>query len=354
MKKSLFKKISLLLFMLFVPCTLLLCACGPTPTNEARSVRFVSNVSQYETGSDGVSRAIFEVDLNVPTHLDFTVTPSSWSGYEQTYRIRSGNYGANLNRFKLEDGIITIINSDFEPIDIEIRINDHIDMCQVRLKVYPNEIFYKGHQTNFTINSSEMLQITPFAKFGSSSEEVELDEMNYHYKYLVETSNPTLIEVPNPNVLKVCATQKVPNELVTVQVYMLNQKGEKIIGLSFSMKFTIIQLAKDGYLKIDGVNTLIYGSDAEPLELDAETFLVDEGNYQMNYVFRVISENNVMIEDFDYRVECTNADCSQKGVIKFTQLGGEKLDIKLSIYCTGLYTSQMNTYKFIVNFKIKF
>lgn len=354
MKHNLMKKLSLLLLILIAPCTFLLCACGPTPTNEARSVRFVSNISQYETDEEGNNKAIFELDLNVPTYLDFSVSPSSWSGYRPTYDYLKGGDGENRQRFKFDEGVFTINSADFKPVDLGININGHTDRCQVRLREYPEEIFYAGHQTELFVSSGEMLQIKPFARFSGSDEPVELSSENFSYKYLVETSNETLISVPDPNILKVYVTQKLPNEKVTIQVHMLNQKGEKILGLGFSLKITIGQMAKYGYLDIEGADRLVFDGQTEPVELDASEFLVEGNNYQLNYKFVVVSEKDVKIEGFDYLITCTNADCSEDGVIKFTKPAGNELEIKVKIFCTDLYTSTYKTYTYIASLKIKF
>lgn len=352
MKIGIKRIVLMLLMLMLVPCTALFSACGATPTNEARYVRFESNVDLYEDG-----KAIFEVDVGVKTKLNFKVTPSSWSGYVPTYRVRSGGYNVNLLKFNLKEGEILVSSPTFEPIEVEVIVNGHSDICEVRLKEYPTSICLENNVSEVTINGGEIYSIPLRGIFETSETPVVISESRYNFEVI--SSDERIIEVENPGILKVKATQKVCNDFVQVKVSVLDQTGEirkNDAGkdISVTIKFKVVQIAKFGYLNIEDCDELIYDDSSKEIVINASNFYhIESSSYAIYFDFCVVSENNVKIEDFEYDVYCTNATNVMPGVIEFDRPSGNTLNLRIAIY-TNLNKANLTAYSFIVDIVLQF
>lgn len=300
--KSKFKKaISfLILFVMVLPFTFLFSGCGATPTNQVRGVVFYSDIYDDATGY-----AVFEADLDVKKVLTFKVNPSTWSGYKVTYGVK-GSSGANNARFVLENGVIEIKREldgkNFIPIQVEISINGFSDTCIVRLKEYPDEIFVT--ETDVELSAGGSYSFNTIGKFGSVNKAVTEKE----YNFVVESTDPTVLYVPNRNRLKVISLRSNSAE-AKVKITLLNDKGEEAVSptgraLSITVNFKIIQNVKEGRIAIDGYDKFIYNGDK--IELNGSDFLTNPNTYELNLYVFAESTNSSAIHNFDVSLDSNN------------------------------------------------
>jgi len=330
MKNSFKKAISfLILFVMVVPFTFLFSGCGATSTNQARGVVFYSNLYDESTG-----HAIFEVDLDVEKQLTFKVNPSTWSGYRVTYSVK-GSSGSNNARFVLTDGVIIVKREldgkNFIPIQVEVTVNGHSDICIVRLKEYPDEIFVEN--TDVELSAGGSYTISPFGKFGTETRTITESEFNF----TVESDEPTILYVPNKNRLKVISLRQ-NSASAKITVSLLNDKGEAAVSptgrvLKFTLNFTIIQNVKEGRIAIDGYDKFIYNGDK--IEINGSKFLTGGNIYTLNYYVFAESTSNAVINDFDVSLDSNN---SSSGYVNTSENGkiiinryGDKLEFRIYI-----------------------
>ena len=283
--KNKFAKALIFLFIVILPVTILLSGCGATPTNEARGVHFVSTEYDESTGY-----AVFEVDLNVPTNLDFKVNPSSWSGYAITYQPIGGD-PANRVRYELINGVITVNSTDFQEIQIRIHINGYTDTCIVRLKEYPVRI--QTDLTEVNINSFGVYTINVYGEFDNGDGTTYTRAMtDQEFNFNVQTSDETIIDVPNANRLKVCSVRR-NSASATVTVTLNNTVGESR-GLSFTITFNVVQNASEGYLLIDGYDKFVNNGDT--IDVNLSDLDYEEGQYILSWRLYAFSESGLYTE----------------------------------------------------------
>ena len=250
---------------LLIPLGLVLTGCGATPSNEVRGVFFDSDYYDEETGY-----AVFWIDYNNPTQLKYKVNPSSWSGYIPEFQvIKSGINYNNVDRFKLEAGAVTINNYAFEDIIVQISLNDFTDMCIVKLKKYPERIFFLDENQEesiegyMAIGSNSLYKFHIFGQFSGEDEPRELSENEYTFN--VVSSNETVISVFDPKRLTV-ATVKTRAETATVSIQLLTAKGEALNNETLTFKFDVIPIISEARFLIDGYDNFITGTEEEPIE----------------------------------------------------------------------------------------
>ncbi len=266
------KYCTIFLLVLLVPLGLVFTACGATPSNEVKGVFFESSIYDEETGY-----AVFEVDVGITTKLSFKVTPSSWSGYNPVYQVlRSGNSNENLRNFNLENGNIYVRNSDFEAITVQIQIGDYKDICIIRLKEYPIDIFFidedgrKFTEYDEIISANSSYNIHVFGEFKTSSGENIIREVkDDEFKFKVISSDDTVIEIKNSDRLTV-NTLKNKVESSTVTVALLDATGANKFGTKeLKINFNVIPLINHGYLDLAGYNHFILSSPEDPITINS-------------------------------------------------------------------------------------
>lgn len=261
--KKLLKNLALVVFAVMLPVVGVLTACGATPTNGANSVHFVSNTYDETTGF-----AVFEVDLNVPTKLEYKVNPSTWGSYDVTYTYPEDS-AENKVRYTLINGVITVFNEDFQQIQVKVHINGKTDDCLIRLKKYPTRIF--TDETSVKINSKGVYTITPKGEFAGG----EIKTLSEHdYNFVVTSSDETIIKVPDSTRLTVYSLRtRYAKEKVSVVLCDTTWTSK---NMSFEVEFEITPNAASGYLSVEGCSTFV-NSDNEitinlaDLAVDAET-----------------------------------------------------------------------------------
>lgn len=283
MKKVLKKALLIVMMLAMLPLTTLFVACGATPDDEAKAVMFTSDIYDEETG-----KAIFEVDLKVPTELTFKCNPST-SDDRVSYTIPvEGQINSSLNRsrFDFKNGVITVNDSRFEPVEIKISVNGYTDQCIVRLKEYPVEIF--ASVSDVVINSYGSYTICAMGKFKLSDGTYETRPLlEKDYNFQVVSDDETVISVPNSSRLTVCSERKDTN-FANVTVTLLDESGISK-NLSFKVKISVHQMAESGYLKIEGFDSFV--EDGSTVKVDANTMTPNvDGEYELRFSAKFASE----------------------------------------------------------------
>lgn len=290
MKKILKKSLLFVLMLMMLPLSTFLVACGATPDDEAKSVMFMSDIYDEETG-----KAIFEVDLMVPTELTFKSNPSTFEN-RPSYTIPvegQTNSSLNRSRFDFKDGIITVNHVNFEPIEIKITLNGYTDQCIVRLKEYPVEIYAKNDDV--VINAYGSYTICAMGKF-------KLDDGTYEHRPLLErdynfsvySDNETVVSVPNHSRLTICS-ERLNTNSANITVTLLDEsKNSK--NLSFQVKVTVTEMAKEGFLLFEGFNSFV--ENGSTFEVDANTLTANANEqYELRFKTYFISDLDTLLEN---------------------------------------------------------
>lgn len=303
MKKLIKISVLALICVIVLPFTLFLTGCGATPANEALGVFFDSSTYDEETGY-----AVFEVDKNIETKLDYKVNPSSWSGYAVTYSIEECS-AQNRARFTFEEGVINVESDRFEEIKIVIHINERTDTCIVKLKEYPVNVFmYDINKSaevktlDVVINSYGSYTIAPYGRFLDANGNTYVKPLiEYDYNFVVTSSDETVVSVPHKNRLKICSIRKnIGSAKITVLVN--NTKGDTLFKLDLNVE--VVLNANSSVAELDGYGKLV--SEGDTIEIEADSLKTDEkGNYIINYQMFVFSEDERFIESKNVDFECT-------------------------------------------------
>ena len=356
MKNLLKKSLIILMLMVMLPLSSFLVACGATAGETANTVAFVSDIYDEETG-----KAIFEVDLGVPTELKFKCNPSTAKN-KADYTIPvegQSNAGYNRSRFTFEDGIITVNYDDFEQIEIKINVNGYTDQCIVRLKEYPISI--RPAEADVIINSGASHTMMAYGTFeladGTTEERLLLEK---DYKFSVVSENEQVVDVPNSSRLTVCSLlQSAGSTKVKVTLNDQSGKTKKDVNqkdISFYVNFTVVEVAKEGFLVFDNFNKFVEDGDA--IAVDANSYEANaNGEYELHYSAFFVSELGTFIENIgDYRGSSSDNNYitfdDENQLIKIKSNVDLKLDV--TIY-TDLFKIEQGVYSTLqINFEIYF
>ena len=290
-----------------------LTACGATPSGVITGVKFETLKYDAETGY-----ALFEVDQGVETNLDYKIFPSTAKGYKVRFDALEKGTAENSARFTFKDGKIVVNSVYFEDVKYRVRIDGYgySDTCIIRLKEYPVEITPDAAEVN--INSYETYAINVNARFISTSAvETNKNITENDFNFLVETSDETIVSVPNPHRLKFCAVRNgVSSAKVTVTVLDGNNNPT---DLSFEITVNIVPNIGQGFVFVSGSNDLLTNKtvvDEETgettktvAEVDIDYNLLSEigGKKAIKFVMYVVNSVNVLVEEAcDYTLELSN------------------------------------------------
>lgn len=280
------KKVALFLLMLMIiPVSSLLTGCGATPKNEALGVFFQSTIYDEETGLP-----VFAVDKGIDTWLAFKVNPSSWSGYTVTYAVKECS-AQNLSRFNLDKGIINVGSEKFEDIKIEIKVNGYVDTCIVTLKHYPNSVYVAN--TDITINALSNYTINPIGVFTDAfGETYEQSLLEYDFNFVVESMDPTIINIPHENRLKLCSVRKNGGK-TKVKVKLLNSIGQE--KFAFEINVTVVENALKSMALIEGHDSFV--NTEESITINASSLEKDGEKYKIGYNAYIFSVHDLLVKD---------------------------------------------------------
>lgn len=296
MKNKLKNVFLTLVFALSLPMMMFLSACGATPSSTITGVLFDSPIYDKEGTS------VFEVDLGVSSDLVYKVYPSTASGYKVYFDpIDKGTAGNSL-KFKFKDGNITVNAEDFEDVKYKVRVGEFSDTCIVRLKKYPTSI--STSKTNVVLNSDGIQDIVIKGNFtnvdGTVRKNVAIDDSEY--KFLVESSDETVVSIPNENRLKFIAVRKNGVGTAKVTATILNASGEKT-DLKVEIHVKVVQNIADCSILVSGCEEFIENnSDVEINYNNLET----DGGYKVISI-KVYPENTngELCVDDNYTINIT-------------------------------------------------
>ncbi len=291
MKKILKRILVFAMMLVMLPLSAFLVACGATPADIANSVMFVSDIYDEETG-----KAIFEVDLMVPTELTFKCNPSTFEN-KPSYTIPvegQTNSSLNRSRFDFKDGVITVNHSKFEPVEIKITVNGYTDQCIVRLKEYPVEVY--ATETDVVINAYGSHTICAMGKFKLPDNSFEVRPLlEKDYNFSVYSDNETVVSVPNHSRLTVCS-ERLNTDSANITVKLLDESGKEKQGLSFTVKITVTEMAKEGFLLFEGFDSFV--ENGSTIQVDANEMTPNaNGEYEIQFKAYFISELDTLLEN---------------------------------------------------------
>lgn len=285
MKNLLKKSLLVLMMLVMVPLSAFLVACGATPSEEAKGVTFVSNKYDEETG-----KAIFEVDLLVATELTYKCNPSSTTAKPRfTIPVEGQTNSQNRSRFTFEKGVITVNYPEFEQIEIKVEVAGFTDQCIVRLKQYPIKL--TALESEVVLNAGSSYTICPVGEF-ENGEVKNLSEEGYNFS--VVSDNETVITVSKEDRLTVYSSrQSAATANVTVT---MNDSTGKATGLSFKVKFIVVEPAEEGFLIFDNFGKFVNNGDT--LVLDANALEPNEdGEYELHYNAYFVSSIGTYVQN---------------------------------------------------------
>ena len=189
------------------------------------------------------------------------------------------------------------IISGGENVDIECSVGG--SSCIIRLKKYPISI--QPNASEITVNSLGTYAINVNATFYSAGTEITKTITENEFDFLVETSDETIVDIPNSNRLKFNAVRN-GNASATVRVTILNMQGEKT-NLSFEIGVTIKQNAGQAFVFASGTNSIL--QDGSEVDIDYSQIQIDLLNPKIGTVdaraikfsMYVLNSSNVLVED---------------------------------------------------------
>ncbi len=290
-----------MLFVITMPLALFLTGCGATPSNEVLGVYFVSPVYDDATG-----QAVFEVDTNVDTKLDYKMNPSTGSGYAVTYKIKECPEN-NLSRFTLKDGVINVSSNKFEQIRVDITINGYSDTCIVRLKKYPESMFLydvdgqtETKNLEVSVNAQGSYTISPFGRFSNAAGTYVQPLLEYDYDFKVESADRTIVDVPIKNRLKFNVVATKPAS-TTVTVSLLN--SAKQVVHKVTVKVNVVLNASKASVILDGSYRFINIGDQVTIDLSTIDPEAD-GSYVLDYQLFVFNADGRKIDGVNISTIC--------------------------------------------------
>ena len=333
MKKIVKNILLVLVFAVTLPLVSLLTACGATPSGEITGIKF--DAMSYQ---DGVS--VFEVDKDVETSLTYKIYPSSASGYKVYFDPIDKGTAENAARFTFQDGKITVNSNEFESVRYKVRVGEFTDTCIIKLKEYPVKIY--TDTPTVTLSTFDVFPINVKAEFIKPNGTKEIRNIYENdYDFVVESTNETIINIPNENRLKICAVRN-GSASANVKVTLKNGLG---LDLSFEIKVNVIQNISEAFVAVSGYNEFVYSGDT--VNLDAVKFdinPINDGNY-------------LITEEKTYEIKLsdnTNAKLSDDGT--YVLINGAVSDgykLKVTIICSDSKLSDNSTFAIVLNFIIK-
>ena len=307
MKIKFKKVIFALMLAVSLPIVSFLTGCGATPSNKLTGILF--DTMQYD---ETTGLPVFVVDKDVVTELDYKVYPSTATGYKVYFDPIDKGTAENSSRFTFQDGTINIHSSSFEEVKYKIRAGRFSDTCIIRLKEYPVEI--STDKPSIVVNSFDVVPINVQAKFVNSiGVSTTRNITEAEFDFLVETSDETVIQIPNENRLKFCPVRNARSN-ADITVTILNSQGEKT-NLSFKISVQVIQRISESFVMLSGVDTILESGDTGEVRFNNLT--LESGFRRLDVDIYPINVGNLLVSDeFSYSLNLSSnkyAKVSQDG-----------------------------------------
>lgn len=324
-----FKKLFFALMLaVSLPIVSFLTGCGATPSNKLTGILF--DTMQYD---EVTGLPVFMVDKDVTTSLDYKIYPSSASGYKVYFDPIDKGTAENSSRFTFQDGTINIHSASFEEVKYKVRAGEYSDTCIIRLKEYPVEI--STDKPTMVVNSFDIVPINVQARFVNSIGVVTTKNITEgDFDFVVETSDETILQVPNENRLKFCPVRNGRSN-AEITVTLLNGQGEKT-NMSFKISVQVIQRISNSFVTLSGVSTMVENGDTA--EVNFNSLATENGMGRIDLNVYPINVGNLLVGDeFTYSLNLSSkkyAKISADGkyiLIDSAIPNDEKLQIQITI-----------------------
>ena len=348
MKNKLKNLFLALIVAVSLPLVTLLTACGATPSSEITGILFDS--MKYDEAT-GVS--VFEIDKGVTTNLKYKIYPSSASGYKVYFDPIDKGTAENSSRFTFKDGSITINSNNFEDVRYKVRVGDYSDTCIIRLKQYPIEI--STDESEIVLNTFDVKAINVRAKFVNSAGVVTTKNITENdFNFLVESSDETIIDIPNKNRLKFSPFRNEAAE-ATVKVTLLNGSNEST-GLSFEIKVKVVQNVSDSFVIMSGIDKFVKNNDS--VEINYSDLETENGFKALKFKIYALNTNKVLVKDENnYSIYLSIKKFAKlSDDEKYVLINGSVEDgyvLKLRVIYSGLTMGDSSTFSVNINITIK-
>ncbi len=304
-----FKKLFLsLFFVVMLPVMMFLVGCGATPSSHLTGIVFETMKYDEATGLP-----VFEVDEDVTTDLKPCVKsyPSSAAGYRVYFDPIDKGTAINSSRYTFEDGCITVHSRDFEEVRYKVRSGNFSDTCIIRLKEYPVKI--STDTPTMVLNSYDIVPINVQAQFVNTAGVVTYKNITEsEFDFIVESSDETILQVPNENRLKFCPVRNGASK-ADITVTVLNGQGEKT-NLSFKISVQVVQKISESFVIVSGVNDFVY--DNETVDVDFNNLTDEGGLKRVEFLIHPINDGNLLVEDeLEYTIYISSK--------KYTKVSGD-------------------------------
>lgn len=352
-----FKKLFLaLIAIVFLPLVAILSGCGATPSGDLLGIVFKTLKYDEATGLP-----VFEVDKDVTVDLSEKVWtyPSSASGYKVYFDPIDKGTAENSSRYTFKDGKITVNSRDFEDVRYKVRAGDYSDTCIIRLKDYPVEIY--PNETTMVVSSYDIVPINVKAKFvNTAGVESYRNITESEYDFVVETSDETIVNIPNENRLKFCPVRNGASQAkvkVTILSGRTDEDGNRIKSdLTFEITVNVIQNISSSFLVMSGVDTFIEDDDTANVKFNQ---LETEGGFKkIDFTIYPVNVGNLLVEDeFTYTIYLSSkkfAKVSDDG--KYILIDGSvenNYELKVTIIVSDLSMGDNSAFAIDLNLIIK-
>lgn len=346
--KNKFKNLFLALIVaLMLPLVSLLSACGATPSGEVTGILF--DTMKYD--ESGVP--VFEIDKGVTTELAYKIYPSSASGYKVYFDPIDKGTAENSSRFTFKDGTITINSNDFEDVRYKVRVGDYSDTCIIKLKQYPIEI--STDESDIVLNTFDVKAINVKAKFVNSAGVVTTKNITENdFNFLVESSDETVIDIPNKNRLKFSPFRNESAEAV-VTVTLLDTNFEPT-NLSFKIKVKVVQNISDSFVIVSGSKKFV--KDGDNIQLNYSDLETENGFKVVKFDVFAVNANRVLVKDENnYSIHLSSKKFAKlSDDEKYILINGSvesDYELKVQVIYAGLTMESGSTFTINLNITIK-
>lgn len=337
------KKILIIIFSVIIlpAISILVVGCGATAVNQIKGVSFVSTMRNEQ------GEALFEIDLDSPVKLPYKINPSSAYGYTPMFTPVQGISGVDKETYTLDPftGEMLIYDERFISAKVEITVGSYKDICQIKLKTYPNKIgIYDENAEDFINMQPEInlacetaYQINVAGQITYKERQDEeliiketktslLKDSDYNFLVEVDEQSKELINVTDSHRLNIFTTKNYGTAKLKVTIcdyYNNVYKDKDGNTLSFDIIINVYPECEymDVYLK--GAEK-IYSSKNEVnnAEIRADDILVGD-DYILTYKVDLYSKN-IKIEDESLQLTCT------ANHLTYVDIDNEKQEIKIT------------------------
>ena len=229
---------------------------------------------------------VFYVDYEVKTFLDYKVYPKTAQNVYVNYEVENDLMAESY--FKFSKGEIEVINKKFTSVKIIAKLNEFTDMCEVRLKEYPDSV--KFDKTVDYINANAIYPLNLEGVF--KGETLSCKDRQYVFK--VESSNPSVIEIISEKDLLVKSTGRSGEAKIDVKICdSLNQEK---VGLKASITLKVIENINSAFIALDYTHL----TNNKVLDLSLQP------NQEKKLTVYYFGEDNVLNEITDFEIFLTN------------------------------------------------